>query len=60
MKKKSYSLRHRKWRCPDCGATLQVWVRMSATPTCHNPLVHDRRVVAMVPDVGFGRKEHTT
>lgn len=60
MKKKTYSLRHRKWRCPECGARLQVWVRLSAIPTCHNPEGHERRTVAMVPDTGFGRKDHAS
>lgn len=49
MKKKRYSLRHRKWVCPRCGQRLQVWVRMSATPLCHNPEQHQRDVVAMIP-----------
>ena len=49
MKKKRYSLKHRKWVCPLCGQRLQVWVRMSATPLCHHPLKHERQVVAMIP-----------
>ena len=49
MKKKRYSLKHRKWVCPLCGQRLQVWVRVSATPLCHNPLQHQREVVAMIP-----------
>ncbi|MEN9301010.1 MAG: hypothetical protein RLZZ254_791, partial [Actinomycetota bacterium] len=48
MKKKRYSLKHRKWVCPLCGQRLQVWVRVSATPLCHNPVQHQREVVAMI------------
>jgi len=49
MKKKRYSLKHRKWVCPLCGQRLQVWVRVSATPLCHSPVQHQREVVAMIP-----------
>jgi rubrerythrin len=49
MKKKRYSLKHRKWVCPRCGQLLQVWVKISATPLCHNPTMHPREVVAMIP-----------
>lgn len=49
MKRKRYSLKHRKWVCPRCRQHLQVRVRLSATPLCHNPHQHQREVVAMIP-----------
>jgi rubrerythrin len=37
-----------RWRCPECGYSLTVYVRVSQPPTCNNPEYHSGRVIEMV------------
>jgi ribosomal protein S27E len=36
-----------RWRCPECGNTVTVYVRVSEPPTCNNQASHSGRVVEM-------------
>jgi predicted RNA-binding Zn-ribbon protein involved in translation (DUF1610 family) len=36
-----------KWRCPECGATVITYVRVSVPPACENPARHSSRLYQM-------------
>lgn len=37
-----------KWKCPDCGQTLTLYIEPSAPPTCANPEKHPKKTVQML------------
>jgi rubrerythrin len=37
-----------KWKCPECGQTLTLYIKPSADPTCSNPEKHPKKTVVMV------------
>jgi rubrerythrin len=45
-----------RWRCPECGYSTTVYVRVSQPPTCNNPEEHSSRVVEMVKRETRGNK----
>jgi rubrerythrin len=36
-----------RWRCPECGYSTTVYVRVTQPPTCNNPEYHSGRVIEM-------------
>lgn len=39
-----------KWKCPECGQRLTLYIPPSTTPTCANPEKHAGKVVKMIPN----------
>jgi len=37
-----------KWKCPECGQKLTLYISPSAPPTCANPEKHPKKIVQMV------------
>lgn len=37
----------RRYRCPECGSTLVVFVKPTQPPTCQNPGRHSNKPVEM-------------
>lgn len=37
-----------RFRCPECGHSVTVYVRTSEPPTCSNPEAHSSKTVEMV------------
>lgn len=37
-----------RWRCPECGYSVTVFVKPSQPPTCSNPEAHSSRAIEMV------------
>ena len=38
-----------RWRCPECGHSVTLYVQPSAPPTCSNPEEHAARTYEMEP-----------
>lgn len=36
-----------KWKCPECGQKLTLFVKPSVPPTCSNKDAHAKKTVAM-------------
>lgn len=39
-----------KWKCPECGQRLTLYIPPSTAPTCANPEKHPKKIVQMVPN----------
>ena len=37
-----------KWKCPECGQKVTLYVEPSAPPSCANPASHPKKIVNMV------------
>jgi rubrerythrin len=37
-----------KWKCPECGQKLTLYITPSTPPTCANPESHPKKTVKMV------------
>lgn len=36
-----------RWRCPECGHSVMLYVKPSMPPTCSNPEAHSSKTVEM-------------
>lgn len=38
-----------RWKCPECGHSVTLFVKPSTAPTCSNPESHMARTYEMLP-----------